>query len=64
MDDVTPRGHSVRFDTSLFLRQNPTEVAALIAQLQPLGVLSNEEAQALLDLPTLGVQAMTPGVTE
>jgi hypothetical protein len=64
MDDVTPRGHSVRFDTSLFLRQNPTEVAALIAQLQPLGVISNEQAQALLDLPTLGVQAMTPGVTE
>lgn len=61
LNDVTPRGHHVRFDTSFFLRQNPTDVAAIIAQLQPLGVLTTDDSRALLDLPTLGVEAMTPG---
>ena len=59
MDDVTPPGHHVRFDTSLFLRQNPGELATLITQLVPLGVLTTEQAQQVLDLPTLGV-SLTP----
>jgi hypothetical protein len=64
MDDVTPRGHHVRFDTSLFLRQNPSELATLITQLVPLGVLTTEQAQQVLDLPTLGVSLTPEGLTE
>ena len=55
MDDVTPRGHRVSFDTSVFLRANHNELAAIIATLQPLGVMSIEESRDLLDLTTLGV---------
>jgi len=51
MQDVTPRGHVVKFDTTGFLRQNRQEVATLITQLQPLGVITAQEARALLDLP-------------
>lgn len=64
MDDVTPRGHTVRFDTSVFLRSNPEQLAPVIAQLVPLGVMSEDDARQLLDLPTLGVQSMTPGGTQ
>ena len=53
MNDVTPRGHAVEFDTSVFLRSNPAEIAALIATLRPLDVISIEEARELLDLPDL-----------
>jgi hypothetical protein len=53
MNDVTPRGHSVDFDTSVFLRANPAEIAALIATLQPLDVISIDEARQMLDLPDL-----------
>ena len=51
MMDVTPRGHTVKFDTTTFLRSNTQEVATLITQLQPLGVITAQEARALLDLP-------------
>ena len=64
MDDVTPRGHAVKFDTSLFLRQNPSELATLITQLVPLGVLTTEQAQQVLDLPTLGVSLTPEGITQ
>jgi hypothetical protein len=53
MNDITPRGHAVEFDTSVFLRGNPAEIAALIATLQPLDVISIDEARELLDLPDL-----------
>ena len=55
MNDVSPRGHRVRFDTSVFLRANPTELAAVISTLVPLGTLTQDEARDLLDLPNLGV---------
>ncbi len=55
MNDVTPRGHTVRFDTTTFLRQNPSDIAQLIATLRPLDVITVDEARALLDLPALGV---------
>lgn len=51
MMDVTPRGHVVKFDTTTFLRSNTQEVATLITQLQPLDVITRDEARALLDLP-------------
>jgi hypothetical protein len=58
MQDVTPRGHTIKFDTTSFLRGNPLEIADLIAKLLPLGVLTEEEAKMVLDLPTLGVYSM------
>lgn len=51
MTDVTPRGHTVKFDTTTFLRSNTQEVATLITQLQPLGVITDVEARSLLNLP-------------
>ena len=55
MNDVTPRGHKVAFDTSVFLRANPTELADFITKLLPVGVISETDARDLLDLPQLGV---------
>jgi hypothetical protein len=63
MPDVTPRGHTIKFDTTAFLRANPAELADLITKLVPLGVLTTEEAKIVLDLPTLGVFSMTRGTT-
>ena len=59
MNDVTPRGHDVRFDTTEFLRSNPMELAQLINTLLPLGVINEEEARLILDLPLLGVMSYT-----
>jgi hypothetical protein len=57
MQDVTPRGHSVRFDTTEFLRANPIELSSLIQTLLPLGVITEDEARLILDLPQLGVMS-------
>lgn len=54
MNDITPRGHTVEFDTDVFLRANTTDLATVIAQMQPLGVMTNDEARALLDLHDAG----------
>jgi hypothetical protein len=54
-NDVTPRGHRVTFDTSIFLKANVQDIAILITQLLPLGVITTDEARTLLDLPALGV---------
>jgi hypothetical protein len=48
--DITPRGHTVAFDTDVFLRANTTDLATIIGQLLPLEVMSTDEARALLDL--------------
>lgn len=53
MNDVTPRGHSVDFDTSVFLKANNSEITSLIATLRPLEVISVDEARDLLDLPDI-----------
>jgi len=55
MDDITPRGHRVTFDTSVFLRGNPAELAAIVNILLPLGVIDVAESRDLLDIPTLGI---------
>ena len=55
MNDMSPRGHRVRFDTSVFLRANLTELAGVIATLLPLGTITQDEARDLIDLPNLGV---------
>ena len=61
MPDITPPGQIIKFDTTAFLRANPVELADLITKLLPLGVLTEEEAKMVLDLPTLGVFSMTTG---
>ena len=53
-NDITPRGHTTRFDTDTFLRANTSELANLISQMVPLGVMSTTQAADLLDLPTGG----------
>jgi hypothetical protein len=53
MNDVTPRGHTVAFDTSIFLKANPSEITTLISTLRPLEVISIDEARDLLDLPDI-----------
>jgi hypothetical protein len=55
MNDVTPRGHRVTFDTSVFLRSNPEQLSQIVATLLPLEVLDRDEARDILDLPTLGL---------
>jgi hypothetical protein len=57
MNDITPRGHRVRFDTTSFLRANPTQITDVIKELLPLGVMTVDEARQTLDLPTLGVMS-------
>jgi hypothetical protein len=52
--DVTPRGHTVTFDTAVFLKANPSDIAGVIERMLPLGVMDIPTAQALLDLPTTG----------
>ena len=51
MNDITPRGHVVTFDTSVFLRGNPSDLAALVNTLLPLGIITIDEGRALMDLP-------------
>ena len=55
MNDVTPRGREIKFDTTTFLRANPAEISALATVLIPLGVLTPNEIRGLLDLPDLEV---------
>jgi phage portal protein BeeE len=55
MPDVTPAGYVVDFDTTAFLRDNIAALSDVVTKLLPLGVISVEDAQTLLDLPTLGV---------
>ena len=59
MPDVTPQGHTIKYDTTSFLRANPLEIADLITKLLPTGVITEDEAKLILDLPTLGVYSMS-----
>lgn len=59
MPDVTPQGHTIKYDTTTFLRANPLDIADLITKLLPSGVISEDEARLILDLPTLGVYSMS-----
>jgi hypothetical protein len=47
--DVTPRGHTVAFDTDVFLRANTGDLAEIITKLHPLEVVTTDEARTLLD---------------
>ena len=58
MGDITPRGHEIKFDTTSFLRGNPTELADLVTKLRPLEIITPEEARQILDLPGLGVNSL------
>lgn len=47
--DATPRSREVRFDLSGFLRSNAEQRAELVAKLLPLGVMTVDEARALME---------------
>jgi hypothetical protein len=53
MNDVTPRGRTVQFDTTLFLKSNALEMAQIVNTLLPLGVIDVPESRNMIDLPDL-----------
>ena len=57
MDDVTPRGHTVEFETDALLKANLPELANVIAAMAPLGVVTVDEARRLLDFVEMGEDA-------
>ena len=61
MPDITPVGHTIKFDTTGFLRGNPLETADLITKLGPTGagIITEDEAKMIIDLPTLGVYSQS-----
>lgn len=56
MDDVTPRGHRIAFETDELLKANVPELANVIAAMAPLGVITTDEARRLLDLVEMGAE--------
>lgn len=57
MDDVTPRGHTVAFETDALLKANVPELANVISAMAPLGVITTDEARQMLDLVEMGAEA-------
>ena len=53
MNDVTPRGREVEFDTASFLKSNPLEMAQIVNTLLPLNVIDVPEARNMIDLPDI-----------
>jgi HK97 family phage prohead protease len=51
MNDVTPRGHTVRFNLLGYMKSNPTERYVVHAQAITLGIYDKEEARAMEGLP-------------
>jgi hypothetical protein len=47
--DLTPNGHTVGFDTDVFLRANTGDLAEIITKLHPIDVVTTDEARSLLD---------------
>lgn len=52
--DVTPRNHTVEFETDALLKANTAELASVIGQLLPLGVVTVDEARAMVDMIEMG----------
>ena len=62
MDDVTPRGQTVRFDMDDFLRGNPAEQVDIAVKLLAGGIITIDEARDLVDLApssTIGAPSET-----
>lgn len=51
MNDVTPRGREVEFDTASFLKADPLVMAQIVNTLLPLGIVDVREARNMIDLP-------------
>ena len=61
MNDVTPRGRTVQFDTTAFLKSDPLEMAQIVNTLLPLGVIDIPESRNMIDLPdVMNLQDMGP----
>jgi len=61
MNDVTPRGREVEFDTASFLKSDPLEMAQIVNTLLPLGVIDIPESRNMIDLPdVMNLEDMGP----
>jgi hypothetical protein len=61
MNDVTPRGREVEFDTTSFLKSDPLEMAQIVNTLLPLGVIDIPESRNMIDLPdVMNLEDMGP----
>ena len=59
MDDITPRGHVVKFDIDkTFLRTDPLQELAVIEKLLSLGLITTEQAMEMTDLSPNGSNGM------
>jgi HK97 family phage portal protein len=59
MDDITPRGHVVKFDIDKnFLRTDPLQELAVIEKLLSLGLVTTEQAMEMTDLSPNGSNGM------
>jgi HK97 family phage portal protein len=59
MDDITPRGHVVKFDVDKnFLRTDPLAELAVIEKLLSLGLVTTEQAMEMTDLSPNGSNGM------
>ena len=59
MDDITPRGHVVKFDIDkTFLRTDPLAELAVIEKLLSLGLVTTEQAMEMTDLSPNGSNGM------
>jgi hypothetical protein len=58
-EDITPRGQSVRFDLTAFLRPDMATVVTMVSQLLPLGVLESPEARQMLGLAAVSAGTLT-----
>jgi hypothetical protein len=55
MDDITPRGHLVKFDIDKnFLATDPLQELAVIEKLLSLGLITTEQAMEMTDLTPNG----------
>jgi HK97 family phage portal protein len=57
MNDLTPRGTTVRFDLDAYLRGNPLEQVEVLARMLETGIINVEEARATMDLAPRGNEA-------
>jgi HK97 family phage portal protein len=59
MNDVTPRGSSVRFDLDDYLRGNPLEQIEVLGKMLDYGLITVDEAREEMDLAPRGNENAT-----
>jgi HK97 family phage portal protein len=59
MNDITPRGSTVRFDLDDYLRGNPLEQVEVLSKMLEVGIIDVEEARESMDLAPRGNENAT-----